>query len=332
MYIVGGYNAAATFGSIVFPSASSSVVNNYNTYILKYSAQGQPLWGQATVPASFQDYALLNSVGVDASGNVYVLGDFGPNLTLGTITLSLPQASSAHVFLAKYNPQGTVLWAKMAGSLPPNTVLVSNGYDLAVQADGTATITGTYSQSITFDQLTLGTPGGSNQTYVARYSPQGAVVWAGRAGTITATPAGNTNIGYSVSLDAQGAAYITGDFGGQADFGPFMLTNSTAMLANLFVAKIGATALASRPAESASTLTVYPTPAIGASVTISFAQATPETTDLRVVNAVGQLVRQQTLAPGTSQYTLPTSGLRAGLYRVQALGATSRQAGTLVIP
>jgi hypothetical protein len=333
VYVVGGYNAAATFGSVVLPSLNSGVVNNYNTYLLKYDAQGTLLWGKATVPASFQDYALLTAVGVDASGNVYVLGDFSPNLTLGNITLSLPQASSAHVFLAKYDAQGSVLWAKMAGSLPPNTVLVSNGYDLAVQADGTATITGVYSSSMTFDQLTLGTPGGFNQAYVARYTPQGTVAWAGRAGTYMGVPAGgNVARGYSVSSDGQGVAYVTGDFGGQSDFGPFVLTNSTVMESNLFVGKIGATALASRRVEARVPLAVYPTPATGESVTISLGQVTSEPLDLRVVDAVGRLVQHQTMGVGSSQYTLPTQGLRAGLYWVQVLGATSQRTGTLVIP
>jgi hypothetical protein len=333
VYVVGGYNAAATFGSMVLPSLNSGVVNNYNTYLLKYDAQGTLLWGKATVPASSQDYALLTAVGVDASGNVYVLGDFTPNLTLGSFTLSLPQASSAHVFLAKYDALGTVLWAQMAGSTPPNTVLVSNGYDLAVQADGTATITGVYSSSMTFGQLTLGTPGGFNQAYVARYTPQGTVAWAGRAGTyMGGLMGGNVARGYGVSSDAQGVAYVTGDFGGQSDFGPFVLTNSTPSESNLFVGKIGATALAGRLAAATAPLAVYPSPATGQSVTISFGQATSEPVELRVVDAVGRLAAHQRLAAGSSQYTLPIYGLRAGLYWVQALGATSQRTGTLVIP
>lgn len=263
VYVVGGYNATATFGSMVLPSTSSSITDNYNTYVLKYDAQGQVLWGRATVPASFQDYALLTAVGVDATGNAYVLGDFLPEVTLGSTTLSLPSRSSAHVFLAKYDPLGTVVWARMAGSAPPNTILVSNSYDLAVQADGTTTITGIYSESMTFEQLTLGTPGGANQAYVARYTPQGTVAWAGRAGTQLAGLAGNVNRGYGVSSDGQGVSYVTGDFGGQADFGPFTLTNSTPTEANVFVGKIGAVALASRAAAAAAPLRVYPTLATG---------------------------------------------------------------------
>ncbi|RZL07265.1 MAG: hypothetical protein EOO62_17345 [Hymenobacter sp.] len=176
-YVVGGYSTPATFGSVVLPAGRSA---NYNTYLLKYDAQGTILWGHALAPTSSPAYAQLQAVGVDASSNVYVLGGFTPELTLGSTTLSLPVVSSGHVFLAKYDTQGTALWARMAGSLPPNTIEGSNGYDLAVQADGTVTISGAYSRSMTFDQLTLGTPGGLNQTFVARYTPQGvpSVNWS----------------------------------------------------------------------------------------------------------------------------------------------------------
>jgi hypothetical protein len=143
---------------------------------------------------------------------------------------------------------------------------------------------------------------------------------------------GNVARGYSVSSDGQGVAYVTGDFGGQSDFGPFVLTNSTVMESNLFVGKIGATALASRRVEARVPLAVYPTPATGESVTISLGQVTSEPLDLRVVDAVGRLVQHQTMGVGSSQYTLPTQGLRAGLYWVQVLGATSQRTGTLVIP
>jgi hypothetical protein len=333
VYVVGGFGTTATFGSVVFPTSTGTFVNHYNTYVLKYDAQGMVVWGRATVPAAFQDFASLTAVGVDGSGNVYTLGGFGPAITLGSTTFSLPAASSGHVFLAKYDPLGTVLWAQMAGSAPPNTIRVSNGADLAVQADGTATITGIYTETMTFGQLTLGTPGGLNQAFVARYTPQGAVTWAGRAGTYMSSVAGgNAAQGFGVSLDAQGAAYVTGDFGGQADFGPFVLTTSTGMYANLFVGKIGATALAGRSATATSTLAVYPVPAAAGSVTVRFPQLTSATTELRVVNAVGQLVQQQRVAAGASEVSLSTQGLRAGLYWVQALSATSRQVGTLVIP
>jgi hypothetical protein len=44
------------------------------------------------------------------------------------------------------------------------------------------------------------------------------------------------------------------------------------------------------------------------------------------------MVVQQQLAPGTREYPLPTHGLQAGLYWVQAMSLISRRVSTLVIP
>jgi|GEM_PF-1733299 len=334
--VVGGYNAAATFGGVMFPSASASLSDNYNVFVLKYDAQGAVLWGRPVVPASFRDYALMRAVGVDAAGNAYVLGDFSPNLTLGTTSFALPAASSAHVFLAKYDPQGNVVWARMAGSTPPNTINVSNGQSLAVHVDGTTTLTGPYGTTMTFEALTLGTSGGYNQIYVARYSAQGNLVWAARAGGGVRAPtySGNQNSGYGVALDPAGAAYLTGIYGGRADFGPFLLDSTATARPSVYVAKIGgATALATlggRPGAEA--MTISPNPAAGGTtVTVRLAEAPASTTELRVVNALGQLVQQARLARGTQTVDLSTTGLRAGLYRVQLVGDGRPPARSLLV-
>lgn len=335
--VVGGYNAAATFGGVTFPSLSASISDNYNVFVLKYDAQGSVLWGRPIVPASFRDYALMKAVGVDAAGNAYVLGDFLPNVTLGTTTFTLPAASSAHVFLAKYDPLGNVVWARMAGSAPPNTINVSNGQGLAVYADGTTTITGIYGNTMTFETLTLGTSGGNNQIYAARYSAQGGLVWAARAGGGVRAPtySGNGNSGNAVALDPTGAAYLTGMYGGRADFGPFLLDSTATARPSTYVAKIGgANALATAGGEkTGDELSIWPNPTTGGGKVSIQLTATQSTTELRVVNALGQLVWQQSLGRGTQAVELSTTGWRTGLYRVQLLKDGHQYATSLqVVP
>jgi hypothetical protein len=323
VYVVGGYETTATFGNLVFPSSSSATSGSYNVYLLKYDAQGNSLWGRPIQAPSGREYALMKSVGVDANGNAYVLGDFLPQITLGPTTFSLPTASSAHVFLAKYDPQGTAVWARMAGSAPPNTIFVSNGYDLAVQADGTTTLTGSYTTTMTFETLTLGTSGGYNQIFMARYSAQGGLQWAVRAGGGVKAPtfSGNQNGGFGVATDAAGATYFTGQYGGQADFGPLLLDSTATPLPTLYVAKIAAapllgTAASPRPLPAC---TLAPNPASGPFVSLLLAQPTQNVAQLRLVNAVGQVVYHQRLPAGTRGYEIPVTGRSAGLYHVQVI-------------
>jgi hypothetical protein len=333
--VVGGFTSDARFGSISLAAWAEPLAENYNLFVLKYDGQGTPVWGQSLVSHQLHTYYFANAVGVDASGNAYVLGGFLPSLTIGTTTFSLPSASSGHVFLAKYDRQGTVQWAQMAGSAPPNTILVSGGQDLAVAADGTSTFTGMYTQQMNFGAIHLGTPGAINQLYVARYSPQGSLVWAGRAGGGSAYPtfSGNVNGGYGVATQGE-TSYVTGGFGGRADFGPFVLDSTATAQPTLFVGKLGATTALATQAESpvsSSQLRVFPNPTAGAVVAISLAGAPPEAHELRVVNALGQVVWRQASAVGIAEWQLSTTGWNAGFYQVQVLGASRHWAHPLLV-
>jgi hypothetical protein len=334
--VVGGFTSDARFGAIALAAWAEPLAENYNLFVLKYDAQGTPLWGQALVSHQLHTYYFANAVGVDATGNAYVLGGFLPSFTIGSTTFSLPSASSGHVFLAKYDPQGTVQWAQMAGSAPPNTILVSGGQDLAVAPDGTTTLTGMYTQQMSFGAVSLGTPRAINQLYVARYSSQGSVVWAGRAGGGSAFPtySGNVNGGYGVATTGTETSYVTGGFGGRADFGPFVLDSTATAQPTLFVAKLGAvTALTTRGEAPvpAPQLRVYPNPTAGALVAISLAGAPGEAHELRVLNALGQVVWRQVSAVGTTEWQLPTTGWPPGFYQIQVLGASHHWAQPLLV-
>jgi hypothetical protein len=54
-----------------------------------------------------------NGAATDTLGNVYVAGKFTGGATFGTT--NLVDAGSGDVFVAKYDPEGNLLWAKRAG-------------------------------------------------------------------------------------------------------------------------------------------------------------------------------------------------------------------------
>ncbi|WP_198172984.1 T9SS type A sorting domain-containing protein [Hymenobacter ginkgonis] len=100
------------------------------------------------------------------------------------------------------------------------------------------------------------------------------------------------------------------------------------------MAKLGATtALATGTAAPVSSpqLRVYPNPTAGAGVDIALTAAPVEAYELRVLNALGQLVFRQASAAGTTQWQLPTTSFSPGLYQVQVLGASSRWAQLLLV-
>ena len=86
------------------------------------------------------------------------------------------------------------------------------------------------------------TPRGSEDGFVAKYAPDNSLVWARRMGgdfvwgTVNANDPRDSAGG--IAVDGSGSVYVTGNFVGQADFGPFTLTS--AGNSDAFVAKLDA--------------------------------------------------------------------------------------------
>lgn len=81
-------------------------------------------------------------------------------------------------------------------------------------------------------------PRGTTDPFVAKYAPDNSLVWVRRVGSEFVDSAGNVSeVGKALDVDGSGNVYITGNFRGQADFGPFTLTSAGGK--DAFVAKLG---------------------------------------------------------------------------------------------
>ncbi|MFO1246909.1 MAG: hypothetical protein U1E93_01520 [Alphaproteobacteria bacterium] len=130
---------------------------------------------------------------VDASGNVYVIGNatgnFGSQLNQG----------SQDVYLTKYDSAGNVVFQNLLGSGG-----TANGYGLALDPSGGVVVTG----SSTADLTTTSVADGNNDSFVARYDANGNQSWIKQIQTLA------TNQSNSVSVDASGNIYIGGSVSG----------------------------------------------------------------------------------------------------------------------
>jgi gliding motility-associated-like protein len=97
-----------------------------------------------------------SDIAVDGLGNLYLTG------TLSDSTL-----------LAKYSPQGQLLWRHKPA--PYNTIL---GYSPLVDAWGNVYLTGMYFRSARFGATTLTNEGGSHNVFLTKFDPAGRVLWA----------------------------------------------------------------------------------------------------------------------------------------------------------
>lgn len=130
------------------------------------------------------EYETANDVAVDASGFVYVVGDFEGAVDFdpspsGKSILDA-EGKDKEIFLAKYRPSGQLVWVRSMGSPDDDS-----GTEIALGADGAVYIAGVFRNSMpitTGDKTIRLTSAGGEDGFVARFSPSGRIEWAGSFG------------------------------------------------------------------------------------------------------------------------------------------------------
>src|ERR1051325_3156508 len=141
------------------------------------------LWAKQGVTTNSAD---AYRVAVDASGNVFVAGYFQGRLDLGSTNLvghgyyfhGAFVSTWVDIFVAKYDKNGAVLWARSAGG---------DGADYAVgmalDATGHCYVTGSFQDVADFGgfSITNTFTGNSSGLFLAKYDSQGNVLWVRKA-------------------------------------------------------------------------------------------------------------------------------------------------------
>lgn len=154
------------------------------------------------------------SIAVDGVGNTYITGSFQGTQTFGNT--SLVATGSEDIFVAKYNANSELQWAKRAGGTG-----VARGSGIVVDGAGNSYITGYFTETPTFGSLTA-TTGASFEAYIAKLNASGDFIWVKSFHTVGTT-------GYEVSseiiLDAQQNLVIAGQFNDKITIGTTTLTS-----------------------------------------------------------------------------------------------------------
>lgn len=222
-YITGYFGNTFTGYTCAFGSTVLTNVNSNDVFIAKYDPAGVLLWAKS---AGGTNDDRGKGIAVDASGNVYITGQFGStSITFDTITVS--STGGYDIFIAKYNSAGNVIWAKNAGGTASEY-----GYSIAVDPAGSCYITGVfYSATLTFGSTVLNNPYtsfGGFLYYSAKYDSTGNPVWAK---TVTG---GASSIGNEIAVDATGNSFVTGYFSTAVTFDAISLSGTGR---DIFVAK-----------------------------------------------------------------------------------------------
>ncbi len=149
-------------------------------------------------------------------GSFVVAGGFYDRAVFGTADgnrITLGSGGGQDIFIARYNPEGGLVWARRAGGGNNDSA-----WDVALQPDGTVLASGVFMGEAVFG------PGEPNETtvtaetqnsFVAGFSSMsGDLLFARAVGT------GGNSLATDLATGAEGSFFVTGKFEGSTAFGP----------------------------------------------------------------------------------------------------------------
>ncbi|WP_314510711.1 SBBP repeat-containing protein [Xanthocytophaga agilis] len=174
-------------------------------------------------------HSSLNSLAVDDYGNTYVTGYYTESAIFDTIRLN--SKGDRDAFIAKYNSEGRVVWAKTIGNKNQD-----EGQQVVVDDAGNVYVTGYFTKSILVEDTVLHSYMsiydiymGENNVFVIKYNSKGKLVWARTA------VEGKKIQGKGIAVDKEENVYVLGEFYNSATFDTTTLNVNT--YSDIFIVK-----------------------------------------------------------------------------------------------
>lgn len=217
VYVVGQYEYTTNFGGVNLVSAGQ-----HDIFIAKYSSDGTLRWVRS---AGGPHGDAGSAIGIDAAGNIYITGEFERTAKFSPNDSITSSSSNNNIYVAKYNNSGVFQWVKKIGGSSD-----SRGRAIAVDAAGYSYVSGGFSGTTNFGGVNLSSSG-SQDIFVAKYTPSGNLVWAKKAG-------GNRDDrGRDITLDRFGNVFLAATFTLSANFSGTTVSDGTGSLMSGAVVK-----------------------------------------------------------------------------------------------
>jgi len=216
VYVTGSFTDTAYFGTTRLIASGGTGIDIFTA---KYNNSGNLLWAKQSGSNS-AEYS--RAISTDASGNVYLTGDYFDSTSFGSITL--PSYGQNDLFIVKLNTNGDVVWAKHAGGERSDQAA-----DIVSDASGNTYITGNFMMTGTFGSKQLSSDYNGSAFFV-KYDNSGECVWASQSST------GSQPGATGIAIDAAGNVYATGYFWDNLVLGQFTLTSTGN--SDLYIAKL----------------------------------------------------------------------------------------------
>ena len=193
----------------------TSTTGGYDdVFVSKLDASGNFVWAKR-FGGSNSDKGF--GIAIDATGNIFTTGSFigKADFDPAAGTANLTSAGLTDIFISKLDASGNFIWAKRMGGIKDDYASA-----IALDAYGNIHTTGQFTGTVDFDPgagiANLTAAGSFNypDIFVSKLDAAGNYIWAKNMG------GGSADRGVSITLDALGNVYTTGEFNGNADFDP----------------------------------------------------------------------------------------------------------------
>lgn len=231
IYITGVFSGTVDFDPNIGVSNLTAAAGG-SSYILKLDASGNFVWARAIVGNSG---VVAYNITLDNLNNVLITGfyggtaDFNPEAGVFNIT----SVGLNDFFAVKLSSAGSFVWAKSWGGTSDDFGATSIRTDAAgdVYCSGYFRNTADFDPSVNTVNLTSS---GLSDIYVLKLSSAGNFIWAKQVGGALNNDECNAS-----AMDNNNNLYLTGSFGGTADFDPNAgVANLTATVQDIFVLKL----------------------------------------------------------------------------------------------
>jgi len=222
-YVAGAIQTNSLHPTAQFGNVTLTGKGDYDWLLVKYDPAGNVVWAK-NGGSTAGDIAY--GVGLDGAGNVYVTGHFSGTMVVDGVTVT--SSGLFDIFLAKYSPDGLLIWLKRAGGTGSD---IPHG--LRVDGLGNIAIVGEFQNTGLFGTHSV-RASGLNDAFIAKYDPAGNNVWVHSGGSTTSFAGDPAK---AVGVDGANNFYVTGDYTGTATFDGLSVVNSGTSGSDIFVAK-----------------------------------------------------------------------------------------------
>ena len=197
IYVTGIFGDSIRFGGNIISTPFQAL---QSMFLVKYDSNGNVVWARQSIGTS-QGLGVTN----DQYGNTFVTGGFEDSVSFGSNRLG---AVSVDFFIAKYDPNGNVLWAKQANTT--SHFCNAGGVSVAVDLNENVYITGQFSDTVIFGHDTFSSFSSTlGSFFLVKYDPTGNLLWAKQATALD----GNHWSSWSISVDNSKHLYLSANGG-----------------------------------------------------------------------------------------------------------------------